>query len=391
MIPVEKPHLAVAVLSHVGMRRLDNEDRFAISAHQVSNSDPTPSLVAIVADGVGGHRAGEVAAQVAVQAIQDSIGISDARQPVLVLQESFVAANQAINALASTTPAYHGMSTTAVCAWVIGERLFIASVGDSRIYLRRGESIRQLSTDHTWVQEAVDSGLLTFEEARNHPNAHVIRRHLGSLDGVIPDLRLRLANEETDAAAVSNQGLQLLPGDCLILCSDGLTDLIGDDEILGAFQRHRLEEALASLIDMANLRGGHDNITLVGLQMPPTKRPVPIQRGGISVNRPRRTKALSLIIYAAILLLLGGVLFSSIYLMGEQRNLPTGTPTQEVVPLTLPSIVPTAFQPADVILTPSLAPGSGSPPPQITQDLADAPPVQIQATFTAWPTSTGLP
>jgi protein phosphatase len=382
VIPVEQSHLEVAVLSHVGLKRLDNEDRFAISTHEVSDKDPTRSLLAIVADGVGGHRAGEVAAQVAVETIQETVARSDARQPVLTLQEAFVAANQAINALANTNRAYHGMSTTAVCAWVIGERLFIASVGDSRAYLHRAGSIQQLSTDHTWVQEAIDSGLLTFEEARSHPNAHVIRRHLGSLDGVIPDLRLNLAREEIGGGVVSNQGMQLLPGDGLLLCSDGLTDLVEDNEILAAFQGSSLDEALASLVELANSRGGHDNITLVALRAPAARRSDP-------VRRPLQAKVLSLIFFAAIFVLLVGAVFSGIMLFRKERTLPTATFTQRAAPLLLPSIVPTAFPPLEVAGTPSLAPGSGLPTPGITEELVGdqvLPP--IQATQTAWPTST---
>jgi len=168
LILVDRPHLATAVQTHVGLKRRDNEDRHAIAAFRLSRSDPTLSLVAIVADGVGGHRAGEVAAQVGVDAILRFLASSDGQHPVLTLQASFQEANQRILDQATGNPDWQGMSTTAACTWIIGDRLYIASVGDSRIYLCRGERIWRLTTDHTWVQEAVDSGALLPEDAHKH-------------------------------------------------------------------------------------------------------------------------------------------------------------------------------------------------------------------------------
>jgi protein phosphatase len=160
------------------------------------------------------------------------------------------------------------MGATVACCWIISRQLYLANVGDSRIYLLRGRYIYQLSNDHTWIQEAMDHGLLTPEQARAHPNAHVIRRYLGSKQPVVPDTRLRLSPGESDAQAEANQGFVLLPGDRLLLCSDGLTDLVSNDEIRYHLEGAPLEPALQALINLANGRGGHDNITLVALQVP---------------------------------------------------------------------------------------------------------------------------
>jgi protein phosphatase len=103
--------------------------------------------------------------------------------------------------------------------------------GDSRLYLIRNGKALRLTTDHTWVQEAVEKGLITPDQARDHPNAHVLRRHLGSQIGVEPDFRLRMDPSQNNGQAVANQGMRLLPGDQLLLCSDGLTDLVEDEEI----------------------------------------------------------------------------------------------------------------------------------------------------------------
>jgi PPM family protein phosphatase len=380
VIPREKPHLEAAVQTHVGMKRLENEDRYAISAFEVSTTDPTPALLAIVADGVGGHRAGEVAAQLAVEAILDTITASGAGQPVLILQEAFLVANQVINKTAVAEPSYHGMSTTAACAWVIEDRLFIASVGDSRIYLGRGGIMTQLSTDHTWVQEAVESGVLTLEEARKHPNAHVIRRHLGSHDGVIPDLRMRLPNGESH---VANQGLRLLPGDTLLLCSDGLTDLVGDGEILDAFQRNPLADALSEMVDLANARGGHDNITLIGLRSPPIKPPSPARRS-------RRKRTFLYVLSAILVMALIGAVVSGFLLSDRVQTSPTGTPAGRVAPVTLPTVVPTAISPAELIAT-ERVPGASPSASQMIQNAEGGLSPIDEATYTPWPTSTPLP
>jgi protein phosphatase len=362
------------------MKRRGNEDRYAVGAYQLSQSDPTPSLVAVVADGVGGLKAGEVAAQLAVDVILKILSDSEGEQPLLSLQTAFSEANEAINNLAIANPAFTGMSTTAACVWIIGDRLFIASVGDSRIYLLRGENILQLTTDHTWVQEAVDSGVLTRDEALEHPNIHVIRRHLGSRDGVIPDLRLRLIKNGSVSNHVSNQGVQLLPGDGLLLCSDGLTEHVQDLEILVGIQNRSLGAALSGLVDLANTRGGNDNITLVGLQMPAVT----------SVSRvisSKRKKPVLYSLFVTICIALLGAMFYAYFFFADQQATSTITPTSRVLPI-LPSIVPTAISPLDRSPTYTLT-GTVPPVPGITQTEFEDP--HNPATITPWPTSTGLP
>ncbi len=272
MIVAEKAHLQIAAATHPGMRGKANEDRYSVNAYQLSSDDPTPSVLAILADGIGGHRAGEVAAQLAIENINKFISNSPTDQPALVLQQALVHTNQLILNFSEANPALVGMGTTCVCAWVIGDQLFGASVGDSRLYLQRGAQIIRLTTDHTWVQEALARGSLTPEQVKGHPNAHIIRRFLGSTQAMNPDLRLRLSPEETDAQAEANQGLDLLPGDRLILCTDGLTDLVRDVEILGILRARQLDQCPSQLVELANQRGGHDNITVVSMEVP---QPIP--------------------------------------------------------------------------------------------------------------------
>jgi protein phosphatase len=146
--------------------------------------------------------------------------------------------------------------------------LYIAYVGDSRIYLLRGRRIQQISRDHTWVQDAMEKGILDKNGIKNHPNLHVIRRYLGSNEPAEPDLRLFLQPGESDKHAKENQGLALSPGDVILLCTDGLTDLVSDSEILNMLPGRKLKEVAQALIDLACQRGGHDNITVVLLGVP---------------------------------------------------------------------------------------------------------------------------
>jgi protein phosphatase len=247
----------------------NNEDNFAVSAYLVSKMNPTPSVFAVVSDGIGGHRAGEVASELVVDLISAAVEKREGGHPLAVFQNSFYRVSEAIFEKAEDDVSYKGMGATVACAWVIGLQLYIAYAGDSRIYLIRGRTIHQLSRDHTWVQEALEKGLLDNEGIKNHPNLHVIRRYLGSSEPPEPDLRLFLSPDENDAKSKANQGLTLEPGDVVLLCTDGLTDLVDNAEIRDSLNGRTLSQAADALIEMANSRGGHDNITIVMLGVPP--------------------------------------------------------------------------------------------------------------------------
>jgi PPM family protein phosphatase len=391
VIPVSQAHLFVSAVTHPGMKGKNNEDRYAVSAFRLSEGNPTPSLLAIIADGVGGHRAGEVAAEIAVDVISQVVSESNAQHPTQTLADAIILASQKIYAESGSDPSQHGMSTTCSCAWIIADRLYIASVGDTRIYLVKDNTIQQLTIDHTWVQEAIDNGTLTAEEARQHPNAHVIRRHLGSTQPVIPDIRLRLNPDEKDDQSESNQGLRLLPGDRIILCTDGLTDLVEEEKILEVLNSNDREQALYELIDLANNRGGHDNITIISLEVPSRK----------IVTAAKKRKPLWMVL---ILSLLGvGFLFSLGYLamsnfLGAQtRSTPTSLPdpTFELGitsdPFLIPTIPPTQAPVIAATVTSDLATSIVSSQTAEISPLPDTSPTPIQATYTPWPTSTLLP
>jgi serine/threonine protein phosphatase PrpC len=388
MIAVERAHLHVAVMSHPGMSGKNNEDRYSVSAYQIGTAHPIPSILAIVADGIGGHRAGEIAAEIAVEKISQAIAAADGQQPIGTLASALTQASQAIFEQAEYNPDQQGMGSTCACAWIIADRLYIANVGDSRVYLLRDRTIRQLTIDHTWIQEAIDHGVITPEEAHQHPNAHVIRRYLGSRQAVVPDMRLRLRPGESDEQARSNQGTRLQPGDQVILCSDGLTDLVRASEIVTVLQGYPQKEGLQKLVEMANQRGGHDNITIVALQVP-QRKPVEATPAP-SWRRTTTTCAGFGVLAVAIVFLLGG-LYWALNINGD-RTTPLITPPLQETTMSAKLLLPqqnlASATSAPATLSPTLTPipvNTRQTPP------TNPSPTIPAATLTPWPTNTTTP
>jgi hypothetical protein len=168
------------------------------------------------------------------------------------------------------------MSTTVALVAFVDERMYTAHVGDSRIYLMRDGHLRQVSIDHTWAQEAIEAGLLTREQAKTHPNRNVIRRHLGGQPKVEVDHRLAIEPGQSAREMQTNQGLPLRDSDTVLICSDGLTDMISDGAVYESLQKHffDLPAGAQELVDKANRAGGRDNITLVIMQVPGEAQPV---------------------------------------------------------------------------------------------------------------------
>jgi protein phosphatase len=372
MIRTERAHLNVAAQTHAGMSGKNNEDRYAITSYQLGESDTTPVLFAVVADGIGGHRAGEVAAELAVDHITQVVAESDARHPKKTLEKAIHEASESIADHASSVPDQEGMGATCACIWIIGNQLYTASVGDSRIYLLREGRIQQLTTDHTWVQEALEKNIITPEYARDHPNIHVIRRYLGSPEPPEVDFRLRLYDSETDALAEGNQGMPLFPGDTLLICSDGLTDLVWNDEI-GEIIRTKgnLKSAAQSLVDTANQRGGHDNITVVLISAPRDIKWAPVKK-----------KNWLPWIIGGILTLVLLIAFAAVLAINLLRSPGKVTPTPTAISSTpfFATSVPIATQ-TDTIITSAPSERVLTPTQSTTQE----------PTYTPWPTNTNLP
>jgi len=233
--------LRAAASTDVGLRRRINEDRYALA----------PELgLYLVADGMGGHTAGQVASELAADAALQAIRALEGASASLAekLRYAVASANRAIYTMAREKPELAGMGTTLVCLLSGQGRAALAHVGDSRAYLVRGERIRQLTDDHSIVGELLRRNEISEDAAKEHPHRHVLTRALGVRRAVEPDL-----------AELTPQA-----GDLFVLCSDGLTNHVEDHEIAKAVtQEEDLQEACERLIDLANGRGGEDNTTII--------------------------------------------------------------------------------------------------------------------------------
>lgn len=282
-------HLPFATLSDQGLIRDHNEDNLAITAFDSVSELIPESLLCVLCDGVGGHLGGETASQMAVDQITNYVSTSDGSSPVIQLTRAIQTASEQIWQTAQSTDDLRGMASTAACAWIIGKRLFIASVGDSRIYLVRNNRIHQISIDHTWLQEALEAGLITTADFKGHPNAHVIRRFLGSENPPDVDTRFKLGENTTQ----NQQGMLLNTGDLLFMCSDGISDLIQEGELLTVFkQQPNLDAALEALKKLAFQRGASDNLSMILVKIPTANAPV-----------TRKLKLIRLLVFALVVLL----------------------------------------------------------------------------------------
>ena len=299
MIKTEQAPLNIHAASHPGMTGKENEDRYRVTSFLADTDPQTQSVLGVLCDGVGGHRAGEVAAEMGVTLITEEITAGGIEVPLETMHRAILTASRAIYQASLEHRGRKGMGATCACAWVIGDRLYTANLGDSRIYLLRDRQLVQLTTDHTWIQEAIDAGVLRDQDNMDPPHAHVIRRYLGSRKSPEPDFRLWFFEGEDDDDAQANQGLQLQSGDKLLLCSDGLTDLVSDETLRIVLLRTPAKDVPQALIKMVNQQGGYDNTTVVLMAVPTGKIP------DLKRNRKkwRRIGFLAALITAPVLIL----------------------------------------------------------------------------------------
>lgn len=262
--------LDVAQLTDVGRKREHNEDNMAY----VIPKDPLvmarKGALFLVADGMGGHAAGEVASEIAVDTVSNAYYQDDDEDVATSLLHAIRRANASIHQRAAENMLRSGMGTTCVSAVLRGSMGYIANVGDSRAYLVRRGQVKQVSQDHSWVAEQVRAGLLTEEQARTHAQRNVITRCLGTQ-----------AEVEIDVFRE-----QLEVGDSLILCTDGLSGLVSDEELLRIVEQFVPQESVYHLVERANENGGSDNITAIvvrvqelGIEPQSVRHPVPVGGG----------------------------------------------------------------------------------------------------------------
>ena len=228
-----------------GIVRRSNQDFLFASDQPVG---PLPNLF-IVADGMGGHKAGDFASRYVVEHMKENIENSDAVSPVMVLRKALEKTNLGLYEESMEDPEREGMGSTLVAATIEDDMMYVANVGDSRLYLLR-DSLAQITRDHSLVEELVEVGAITKEQARLHPQKNVITRALGSEAEVRPDYF----------------EFTLQPGDILLLCSDGLSNMVTDLEMLEYAKEYQDPELICrALMSKALIRGARDNVTVVAV------------------------------------------------------------------------------------------------------------------------------
>lgn len=226
--------------THVGLVREQNEDTVLI--------DESHGIY-ILADGMGGHQAGEVASYLAAVTLRDAL--AEGEPSVERLLRGFRQANAAVYERSQEDSQYAGMGTTMTTLWDSGDCMLLGHVGDSRAYLFENDALRQVSVDHSVVGEMVRSGAITQAQARTHPYRNVITRAVGTEDTV-----------RTDVMEVLRD-----PGAKWLLCSDGLTDMVEDEDIARTLREFSGETAVEHLIDLALANGGRDNVSVLLLEV----------------------------------------------------------------------------------------------------------------------------
>jgi PPM family protein phosphatase len=246
--------ISYQAVTDVGRKRKGNEDSLFVNPEQ---------KLYVVADGMGGHAAGEVASRVAVESINEFVCLTSGDEDITWpfgldqtisfdgnrLKSAIQYANRKVLEATRERKEYTGMATTVVTVLVDGEQANIAHVGDSRVYLVRGGDLRQLTTDHSWVNEQIESGAISADQARSHPLRNVVTRALGGKPELVVDLQVHKVESQ----------------DVLLLCSDGLTTMLPDAEIARILRDGGgdIDQAARALVDESNHKGGEDNITVL--------------------------------------------------------------------------------------------------------------------------------
>lgn len=230
-------------LTDVGKTRTVNQDYVFCTSKPVGN---LPNLY-IVADGMGGHKAGDLASRFSVQTFVDTVKNSKSDNPITIVSEAIKYTNTKLLELAATSADYTGMGTTFVVATIVDSSLYVANVGDSRLYIL-ADDFCQITRDHSLVEEMVSIGTIDREEARTHERRNVITRAIGGDKDVMADFF----------------EVEIAPGNIILMCSDGLTSMVEDKVIAGELGRSvPLDNKARKLVDAANEYGGKDNISLI--------------------------------------------------------------------------------------------------------------------------------
>ena len=332
----EPARLVFAKGTDVGRVRDHNEDFL----DAFSPPDPVQrrqkGVLFVVADGMGGHQAGDVASKSAVEMISHEYYADPDVDIRRSLKLAIKKANEYIYQEAQRTPSQAGMGTTVVTAVVRGRELYLANVGDSRAYMMRQGKVTQATRDHSFVAEQVRAGVLTAEEARTHPQRNVITRALGSR----PEVK------------VDTYSGELLPGDALLLCTDGLSEYVREPDMLATMSQYPPAEAVPRLIAMASERGGSDNISALIVQVPvsgseaSTVPAMPAAKPTVTTPRKRGlvpwviAGIAGVALVGVTLIVVGGFLLPGLFSRETPTPTDTPVPTDTADPTPLPTTTP---------------------------------------------------
>jgi len=340
-----------------GRARDHNEDY----AEAFISSDPNQRRqkgdLFIVADGMGGHQAGEVASEGAVRLMWRDYCADPAPDIPSSLVRAIKQANASIYQQAQQVVTQTGMGTTVVAAIVRGRELYLANVGDSRAYLMRQGKVSQVTQDHSFVAEQIRAGILTREEARAHPQRNVITRALGSR----PEVEVDTYSGELQA------------GDVLLLCSDGLSEHVQEEDMQQILSRYLPEDAIQQLIALANNRGGNDNISVLIVRAAPAVAAAPqepVAPTARPVAPPHKRPLLPWAVAVGAVVLIGVVILATLLFLIPQF-LESKVPVTPTSPLSTPTVAPTTIPKASMPTSTKLrdpdetrsAPGRPADPP----------------------------
>jgi serine/threonine protein phosphatase PrpC len=242
-----RPGIEMASLSDLGCQRQNNEDCYSYWEPMSDEEFLRKGRLAMVADGMGGYKGGQEASRLAVDTVEQVYASTLDSDPQALLTAGFIAAHQRIQDQANKDPGLRGMGTTCTAIALLGNNLYYAHVGDSRLYMVRDGSMSLLTRDHSYVSRLVEDGILRAEEAESHPQRHILTAALGSGDEVFPD--------------TAQEPIGLEKNDVLLFCTDGLWGVVGEKEIKSA-AAVQPEQACKALVSLAKQRGGPDNITV---------------------------------------------------------------------------------------------------------------------------------
>lgn len=234
-------------VTDVGQKRNENQDYVYASEQPIGN---LPNLF-VVADGMGGHKAGDFASRCAVTVLEESVKKDMSFNPIKIIRHAIEAANEQIYRQAQENPSMAGMGTTMVVVTIVGYYAYVANVGDSRLYLGDEHGIVQITKDHSWIAEMVRRGEISSEDARNHPDKNIITRAVGAGSSVNIDFF----------------DVELEEGNQILMCSDGLSNMVEEDMMHMILSSELdIEQSARHLVRLANENGGSDNISVIVIE-----------------------------------------------------------------------------------------------------------------------------